>query len=155
MPCQVRCNVAHLSLLSPPVGVGLMAQDCPSPCLDEPCVTTVGISSTINITGTVNSPSDCLQSVQCFKNNVSNSTQLYSSTTAGNITFAYTVMEGPVKVFCRSVCNHTCTGGQKYAKSNDIIITGEGESVVLFCQYVVHVRSISYCTKGGVELNRK
>ena len=90
-------------------------------------MTTLEIKTTISITGTVNS-SVC--SVECFKYNDSISTSLNSTTSSsGNISITYTVMEGSVDIFCNSTC---ADGGQ--GKSNVITITGKGELAAFFGQ---------------------
>ena len=84
-------------------------------------MTTVEINTTIFITGTVPASSSVL-SVECFKYNGSISTSLNSATSSsGNITITYTVMEGSVDIFCNSTC------ADKRGKSNVITITGEGK----------------------------
>ena len=102
-----------------------MTQDCPSPYLDEPPVTTVEINTTVSITGTVNTTytngteTFTVDSVVCKENG----TTIQSSSTAGTISITYTVMEGSVEISCTSTCRYL----EMQGKSNVITITGEGE----------------------------
>jgi len=130
--------VAHLSLLLPPVGA-VAPQNCPSPCLEEPRVPTAEINTIIHINGTVNTTYTSgtvtyyVDAVMCYRDNGIHIERSYS---AGIIVIPYTVLEGPVEIFCNSTCGHI----DKHGKSNIITIIGEGEIcgiqwLMLWCTY--------------------
>jgi len=89
-----------------------------------------GTVDTTYINGTVNL---LVQSVKCYRDNGIDIERSYS---AGTIVIPYTVLEGPVEIFCNSTCSHI----EKYGKSNIITIIGEGEICgiqwsMLWCTY--------------------
>jgi len=120
----MRCNVAHLSLLLPPIGA-VAQQNCPSPHFEGLCIiaeinTTIHITGTVNTSFTIGTVTHHVDSVECFRDN---GTTIDSDYSAGTILITYTVMEGTVEIFC----NSTCGSIEEQGTSNIITITGEGD----------------------------
>ena len=82
--------------------------------------TTIYINGTVNTTYTDGTVTYYVDSVKCFRDN---NITLISNSSNGIIKINYTVMKGPVEIFCSS----TCSVIEEHGKGNIITIIGKGE----------------------------